>query len=525
MLENRTSRTAKIRRIGFVALIAFLLGAGISFAVLARHWPFSQERIAQSLQDTFPATVSFQKFRPTYFPHPGCVAEGLAFRWLGSFSGEPPIVTIQRFTIEAHYIDLLVRPGYLARVTLDGFRVHVPRAETPREEYSWHEVSSKTRIGEVIADGSNIEIARASYPLSFRIQTAKLISVSRNHPMSYDVSLHNPLPPGEIRAHGQFGPWNSNQPGETPVAGECTFQDADLGVFKGIAGTLSSEDKFRGVLKHIELQGNVDIGNFIVTRSQHSIHLESQFHAFVDGTNGDVKLERVKATFLKTSVLAKGEILGTPKQHGKTASVDLTVGDGRIEDVFWLFVREAKPPLSGTASFRAHVLISPGKAPFLQKVRLDGDFGIAGGQFEKSSTQASVNDFSERARGEKPADGPEDRDTAISDLSGHVELRDAIATFSNFSFVVPGASAQMHGTYHLQSRAVDLHGTLRSDAELSKMSSGFKSVLLKPFDVFFKKRHAGAVVPVHLIGTYDDPQPGVDIVSKKSNSERPTTVN
>jgi hypothetical protein len=72
------------------------------------------------------------------------------------------------------------------------------------------------------------------------------------------------------------------------------------------------------------------------------------------------------------------------------------VSDGRIQDVFWLFVREARPPLSGTTSFRAHVLIPPGKAAFLQKVRLDGDFGIADGQFEKSSTQATVNDFSER---------------------------------------------------------------------------------------------------------------------------------
>jgi hypothetical protein len=45
----------------------------------------------------------------------------------------------------------------------------------------------------------------------------------------------------------------------------------------------------------------------------------------------------------------------------------------------------------------------------------------------------------------------------------------------------------MHGTYRLQSRAVDLHGTPKSDAELSKTSSGFKSVWLKPFDVFFKK--------------------------------------
>jgi hypothetical protein len=74
----------------------------------------------------------------------------------------------------------------------------------------------------------------------------------------------------------------------------------------------------------------------------------------------------------------------------------------------------------------------------------------------------------------------------------------------------------MHGTYDLESRKVDLHGMLKSDAELSKMTSGVKSVLLKPFDALSKKKHAGAVVPVHLIGTYDDPQPGLDIVSKKA---------
>jgi hypothetical protein len=102
-----------------------------------------------------------------------------------------------------------------------------------------------------------------------------------------------------------------------------------------------------------------------------------------------------------------------------------------------------------------------------------------------------------------------------------VELRNTIATCTNFSFVVPGATAEMHGTYGLESRKVDLHGTLKSDAELSKMSSGIKSALLKPFDAFFKRKHAGAVVPVHLIGTYDDPQPGLDVPSKEPASKKP----
>jgi hypothetical protein len=316
MFENRASHAAKLKKTGLYSVVAVVLAVSVAGVVVARHWPFSQKRIAQSLHGTFPATVNFQKFRPTYFPHPGCVAEGLAFRWLGSSPQAPPIVTIQRLTIEAHYIDLLLRPGYLSRVVLDGFRMRIPRIGTPREQYDWRADESNTRVGELIADGSTIEIARSSFPLRFRIQTAKLTSVGRNEPMSYDISLHNPLPPGEIRAHGQFGPWNSKEPGETPVAGEYMFQDADLGVFKGIGGTLSSEDKFHGPLKRIETQGSIDIPNFSVTRSVHSVHLKSDFRAFVDGTNGDVKLERVTASFLRTTVLGKGELAGTPGQHG-----------------------------------------------------------------------------------------------------------------------------------------------------------------------------------------------------------------
>lgn len=78
----------------------------------------------------------------------------------------------------------------------------------------------------------------------------------------------------------------------------------------------------------------------------------------------------------------------------------------------------------------------------------------------------------------------------------------------------------MHGTYGLESPKVDLHGMLKSDAEVSKMSWGIKPALLNPFDAFFKKKHAGAVVPVYLIETYDNPKPGLDIPSKQPESKK-----
>jgi AsmA-like C-terminal region len=515
----------KVGKVALAAAAVFLLLLAVGACEVARHWPFSQANVTAALQEDFPATVTFQKFHSTFFPHPGCVAEGLAFRRLGSYPQTPPIVTIQRFTVEAHYIDLLLRPGYLARIITSGFRVYVPPAGTPIAPSNWPESRSKTRVDEIIADGATVEVARANHKASlvFEVHALRLGSVSYGQPFSYNLALHNPLPPGEIHAEGKFGPWNGSHPGETPVSGRYDFEKADLSVFQGIAGTLSSHDDFLGTLGRMESRGRIDIPDFMVTRSKHSTHLTADYHAFVDGTNGDVRLERVNASFLKTHVAASGQITGHAGGHGKTAAVDVAVHQGRIQDVLRLFVREPKPAFNGITSFRAHVVIPPESRPFVQKVRLSGDFGVEDGQFTKMATQQDIDALSDKSRGRKQDQQAEDEDPerVISNVAGHVELQNGTATFLNLSLNVPGAFAHMNGTYDLQSEAVNLHGTLKTDVELSKMSEGIKSVLLKPFDVFFKRKHAGAAVPVHLIGTYQDPQAGLDLPVKASPHSDP----
>ena len=181
-------------------------------------------------------------------------------------------------------------------------------------------------------------------------------------------------------------------------------------------------------MKRIESDGNLDIPDFEVTRSKHPVHLRSKYHALIDGTNGDVTLEHVDTYFLKTHVSAKGKVAGTTGEHGKTASLDFHATQGRVQDLFRLVVHEPKPPFNGIINFRAHAVLPPGHAPFLEKVRLSGDFGISGGEFAKSATQESIDEFSERARGQKPDDDSDDKDRVISDLAGHVELLHATAT-------------------------------------------------------------------------------------------------
>jgi hypothetical protein len=43
------------------------------------------------------------------------------------------------------------------------------------------------------------------------------------------------------------------------------------------------------------------------------------------------------------------------------------------------------------------------------------------------------------------------------------------------------------------------------------MVGGWKGLLLKPADRFFKKNGAGTEVPIHIAGTYKNPEFGVDV--------------
>jgi hypothetical protein len=150
----------------------------------------------------------------------------------------------------------------------------------------------------------------------------------------------------------------------------------------------------------------------------------------------------------------------------------------------------------------------------LRKVVLEGDFGVGNGRFTNDHTQHSLNKLSAQARGgsEKDADDPA---TVVSDLSGHVLLKEATATFTDLRFRVPGALARMHGTYNLESQRIDLHGTLLLQEKLSNTTSGIKSFLLKPLEPFLKKnRHGGAKLAVSITGTYSHPKYGAHPMGK-----------
>jgi hypothetical protein len=507
---------AKSRRRLVPACVVILSVLCIGGIVLAFHWPFSSQKVIQAIQEEWPGKIKVAQVHRTYFPHPGCVLENITLTRGLNPSGAP-LVAIQKVTIEANYHDLLLRPGYVSRIVLEGLRIAIP-VDQPEDATKPSEQTSKSsetsvRIGEVFTKNATLEIARKNNePLQFEIHQLILKSISQNMPMSYDLAMRNAEPPGEIRSSGKLGPWDSAHLDNIPLSGSYTFDHADLGVFKGIAGMLSAKGEFHGALGRIETQGTTDTPNFEVTRSKHTVPLKTTFNAIVDGTGGNTILRAVDATFLRTAAHVEGSVSAKPGQHGKTTSLNITVRGGHIDDLLRFFVRESKPPIEGTTNFRAHVVWPPGHRPFVKKVIMEGDFDIEHAQWEKPARQMNVNILSKRASGNK---NDTNTDDVTADVKGSVLLNEAIAKFRDVSFKVPGAEATMHGNYNVETTQIDFQGDLKTESTISNESTGAKALLLKPLDPLFKRKHAGAVVPVAMTGTYSDPHFGLALPGKK----------
>ena len=135
--------------------------------------------------------------------------------------------------------------------------------------------------------------------------------------MGFEAELTNPRPVGTIHTKGSFGPWVVEDPGESPVTGDYQFEHADLGGFKGIAGILSSTGHYEGTLRDIVVDGETDTPDFRLTHFGTALPLHTNFHARVDGTNGDTWLEPVEATLGQLALLDAGTDCARGSRSGR----------------------------------------------------------------------------------------------------------------------------------------------------------------------------------------------------------------
>jgi len=494
-------------------LVLVLLGGAFISAIASFYVSrIVRRHLVEALETHYHSKVELQDFSVLVFPRVHISGDGLVLRQ-DMDAGAPPFIKVARFSTDASIFGLLREKKRIASVSLHGLEIHISHrtGSSPSEAQPASKKAPDFVIEEVTADDTKLVIHPRDpqkNPLQFDIHQLSLHSAGTGDAMKYKATLTNPTPPGKIESSGYFGPFNIDDAGKSPLKGDYTFINADLGHFKGISGTLASKGEFSGILEQIDVKGHTDVPNFAV-RDAHPVHLATDFTATVDGTDGDTYLHGVRATFLTTQIDAKGKIEGIPGEHGKNITLTVDAQQARIEDLLALVVN-SEPPLRGEAELHAQFELPHGDGDVLDRLRLNGAFGLENAKFANSSVQQKIAKLSERGKGNN-SNNFAPGDTA-SDFAGHFTLANGLANFSQLSFFVPGASVNLHGTYNLDSQALDFQGDLHLQAELSEMTSGVKSFFAKLVQPLFngKKGKGKTDIPIKIGGTRSKPDFGLD---------------
>jgi hypothetical protein len=507
--RSRKSRWVVMAAGGFVVLALILA------VVLIRNWPFTQSAITQDLEQESLTNVTMGSFHETVAP-PGFVAEDVNFTARGSRAGAPPLVHLRKLTVVGSYAALLTLQRHVSKMQLEGLHVTVPPpGSLPSPAPFSKSAGTVSSVGEVTADGALLEMlpqqpGDAAFKLAIR--SLVLDHVSTKSSLTFRVAVTNTNPPGEIQASGRLGPWHSRNPLKTPVSGEYSYSNVNLGFYTNVDGRLQSSGKFSGDLGHISTSGTADVPEFHVDGSQHTSHLSTSFRAVVNAGNGDVSLPETISHFGHSTILAKGDVTSAGNDGAKTVKLDVNSDQSRVEDLLNFFTSEAHPSMIGAVRFRAKVEIPPGDG-FLKRVQLTGEFGISGARLTNPAVQVPIDRLSESVK-ESGKQIDADKSIVLSDIKGHVASKDGIATLSQVSFTFPGSYTELSGTFNLVTKALDIHGVLRTDGKIPDAASGLKSLLLRGVTRLLKKKDGITIVPFTIKGTASHPDFDLDLEHK-----------
>jgi hypothetical protein len=526
----------------WVAGIALLAGATIA-AVFFLRWEYFKknaesilrQRVIETLQNRFQCRVELDQFHLSVGMGIGVNGSGLRLypnppttpAAVGTQPNEDtkaPLIEVSSFSFRTDWQELRKKPLHVDHVNVDGLHINLPPKvqgqprfplkANPPDPYNKHSGVSIV-VDELDCTNATLLFGTSKpgkLPLDFEIGKLNLERVGGGMPMRFQAELVNPRPVGNVHSNGNFGPWNQEVPGDTPISGVYEFDHANLGDFKGIAGILSSTGKFAGALEKITVDGHTDTPDFRVTISGHPVALHTDFHAIVDGMNGDTYLQPVNATFLHTHLIAAGKVVRIQEPKGHLIQLNVTVDHGRVEDLLRLGVKTVPPVMAGDIRLKTAFDLPPGHdISVTDRLRLtNGTFTVTDGHFESDKVQKKIDLLSKLGQGiTKDSTEPPPVNVA-SQINGGFKLESSRLTLSELDYTVPGARVGVDGVYSLDGRQFDFHGVARLHAKLSQMTTGWKSLLLMPMDKFFEKHGAGTEVPFKVTGANSEPKFGLD---------------
>jgi len=518
-----------------VALLGLVLAVGLGlwtgYRYLGGHMDtILRNRLVASLRSRFNSPVELDRLHVEVHHGLHVTGDGLRILYLAGPTkpdanpvAAPPMVTVDHFEFETDLHELLQPTLRITKAFVRGMTVHIPPhprwgpgagPDNPQREGQprWGVI-----VDEVVVTDSQVAIEMETpgkLPLQFGIANLTLNDVGLKKPFEYDAMVTNPKPVGVVHATGHFGPWQKDNPRDTPLEGVYDFSHADLSSIKGIGGTLSSTGRYRGTLGEIEAEGETDTPDFRLDISGRPVDVRATFKAHVDGMTGDTKLEWVEARLLHTVVHASGSVtrLGTAAAGitGHDTEMEASIDKGRVEDLLTLGVKTSPPVMRGAVVIRERLSLPPGPQSVSQKLRLAGSFTVTGVTFSNAGFQTTVDKLSMRAQGLPKQANAQDAEAVTCSLTGRFEQANAVIDVQQLTMTMPGATGDLTGKYSLDGQRFDFSGKVKTQATVSQMTTGWKSKLLKPFDGLLRKDGAGMELPITIKGTKSQPKFGVD---------------
>jgi hypothetical protein len=487
-----------------VAVAALLATAAV---LISANWPYRHRKIAPMLEDVLASQVTFTGYHRIYFPNPGFVATGITMR-RRSAPGLPPLGHVDTMVVEGRWSDLLLLRRRVQLVDVTGLHIIVPALGSKQNREDFPPGSGRdfdgpdTMIERLMIHSSRVDIMRLNgKPLIFPIKLIEMLNLHKGEAMTYAIDMQNAFPTGHILARGNMGPIHGRTFSATPLSGDFAIAQMNLHDTGEISGKLDVRGRFKGTLQAMEAEANGETKDFAVTDGKRT-PVSGRMSCTLYAENADLTIHSIVLKVGASTIQAQGTIKGSPK----ATNLDITVNRGRVEDVMRPFIHR-EVPITGPVWLKSHAYLGPPGVGFVARLRMNGSFFVPAEKVTDQKVERNLSDFSRRAQGkQKSKDGVETRDGSgsrdvISSLAGPAKIENGVVSTPRLTFRIPGAVAKVHGIYRLHNDEAHLTGDLKMDTDISHTATGFKSFLLKPLAPFFRKKNAGADVPIAVTGT------------------------
>jgi hypothetical protein len=520
-------RTA-VLRISAVCVVVLLVAAAAVQSLATRIAPMMKDRVIAALAEQLHRPVQLDALEISVLR--GLRVQGSGLRILNAApagSAAPsadPLLNLSSFSFHLTFGDVLTLRSDHPRIKvggldLHGLAIHVPAggvalpaptpSSTPGPSLAWEVNRIQCNDAHIVLDAAKPDDA----PVVFDIRSLDLKDVSTTKSFPYAADLLYPNPAITVHLSGHFGPLAAFV-SATPFDGDYSFKNADLSALSGVKAVVSSSGHIAGTLGAIIVEGTAHTPAASLPVSAHAFPLDAKFHLLLDTASGTTTFAPLEVSLPHGSLTAQGTMKLLP--GGADIAMNVNVPRGRIEELLEIGTRTVPPLMSGNLTLQAKLHLPPGPQPFQQKLQATGTLSIGSVQLSDPKLQQRIDELSKLAQGKINLLGnsTDSRGAVDSQAVADFSLANAELNVSSLRYKVPGATAQMTGTYVLGRDTFAFKGHFQPDVleHLSQTPApqpaktglaGLGGKLLGKLSPMLKTI-GGVQVPVSITGTGSD---------------------